>query len=149
MGIRDSDYTAIQMTILNSADWMGFLTVLSGNQVVLVHLLGLFSSCLGRRTTTHNRMFGLVGERIGTELPPIVMVPSPGLVPWIRVQSRYRPEDDQLDLLKTSEERTIPAPVVERQDDEMSVQNICFIPKAWAPYFLAPLSPWQALQTYN
>jgi hypothetical protein len=28
------DYPAIQTNILNSSDWMGFLTVLSGNQVV-------------------------------------------------------------------------------------------------------------------
>jgi hypothetical protein len=28
------DYPAIQTNILNSSDWMGFLTILSGNQVV-------------------------------------------------------------------------------------------------------------------
>jgi hypothetical protein len=38
------DYNAIQTTILNSSDWMGFLMVLPGNQVVRVHSLGLFSS---------------------------------------------------------------------------------------------------------
>jgi hypothetical protein len=75
------DYGAIQTTILNSADWMGFLTVLSGNQVILVHSLSLFSSGLGHPTSAHNRMFGLLGKRIGTERLPIVMVPSAGLIP--------------------------------------------------------------------
>jgi hypothetical protein len=143
------DYNAIQTAILNSADWMGFLTVIAGNQVVLVHSLGLYSSGLGRPTAAHNRIFGLIGERVGTDLPPIVMVPSAGLVPWIKVQSRYQPHIDQINQLATGEARTILAPTVERDEDEMSVQNICFVPKAWAPYFLAPLSPWQALQTYD
>jgi hypothetical protein len=48
------DYPGIQTTIVNSSDWMGFLTVLSGNQVVLVHSLGLFSSGLGSPTPAHN-----------------------------------------------------------------------------------------------
>jgi hypothetical protein len=58
------NYAAIQTTILNSLDWMGFLTVLAGNQVVLVHSLGLFSSGLGRPTPAHNRIFGLLGEKV-------------------------------------------------------------------------------------
>jgi hypothetical protein len=37
------DYSAIQTAILNSVEWMGFLTVIAGNQVVLVHSLGLYS----------------------------------------------------------------------------------------------------------
>jgi hypothetical protein len=57
----NQDYNSIQMTILNSLDWMGFLTVLPGNQVVQVHSLGFFSSGLGRPRPAHNRMFGLLG----------------------------------------------------------------------------------------
>jgi hypothetical protein len=60
------DYPSIQTTILNLSDWLGFLTVLAGNQVVLVHSLGLFSSGLGRPTSAHNRMFGLLGKKIGS-----------------------------------------------------------------------------------
>jgi hypothetical protein len=44
---------------------------------------------------------------------------------------------------------TIPGPTIQLEEDEVSVQNICFIPKVWAPYFLAPLSPYLALQTYS
>jgi hypothetical protein len=43
----------------------------------------------------------------------------------------------------------IAIPDEETKENEVSVQNLCFLPKAWAPYFLAPLSPWQALQTFN
>ncbi len=43
---------------------------------------------------------------------------------------------------------TIPGPPVEVEEDEVSIQNIYFIPKAWAPYFLAPLPPILALPTY-
>jgi hypothetical protein len=58
------DYAGIQTTILNSSDWMGFLTILTDNQVVLVHSLGLFSIVLGRPTLAHNMIFGLLGERL-------------------------------------------------------------------------------------
>ncbi len=67
------DYPAIQTNILNSTDWMGFLTVLAGNQAVLIHSLGLFSVGLGRPTPAHNRMFRLLGEKVGTGLPPILL----------------------------------------------------------------------------
>ena len=142
------DYPTISTAILNSSDWMGFLTVLPNNQVVLVHSLGLFSSGLGRATPAHNRIFGLIGERVGTGLPPIVMVPSAGLVPWIKIQTHPEPTKEALEVLETTERRTISAPE-EDDDNAMSVQNICFVPKAWAAYFLAPMSPWNALKVYR
>jgi hypothetical protein len=143
------DYPGIQTTIVNSSDWMGFLTVLSGNQVVIVHSLGLFSSGLGSPTRAHNRIFGLVGERVGSDMPPNVMAPSPGLVPWLKIQACYRPDTEELMALDGSESFAIPRPTIEVDDDEVSVQNICFIPIDWAPYFLAPLSPYLALQTFS
>jgi hypothetical protein len=30
-----------------------------------------------------------------------------------------------------------------------SVQNLCYVPKAWSAYFLPPMSPWQALTTFR
>jgi hypothetical protein len=146
------DYNAIQVTILNSADWMGFLTVLSDDQVVLVHSLGLFSSGLGRQTAAHNRIFGLLGEKVGNELPPMVMAPMAGLVPWLRVQEQLEPDGANLAPLETGVNRTIPipaAPLTENDDGRRSVQNVCFVPKAWAAYFLAPMTPWHALQVYK
>jgi hypothetical protein len=118
------DYPGIQTTIVNSPGWMGFLTVLSGNQVVLVHSLGLFSSGLGSPTPVHNRIFRLVGERVGSDLPPIAMAPSPGLVPWLKIQARYRPDTEELMALDGSEAFTIPRPAIEADGNEVSVQNI-------------------------
>ena len=37
---------------------------------------------------------------------------------------------------------------MEEDENKMLVQNICFVTKAWAPYFLAPMSPWDALKVY-
>jgi hypothetical protein len=44
----------------------------------------------------------------------------------------------------------IPKPTMEEDDDEMSVQNIGFVPKkAWAAsYFLDPMFPWIALRVF-
>jgi hypothetical protein len=117
--------------------------------VVLVHSLGLFSSGLGSPTLAHNRIFGLVGERVGSDLPPIVMAPSPGLVPWLKIQARYRPDTEELMALDGRKAFTILRPAIDVDDDEVSVPKICFVPKAWAPYFLAPLSPYLAVQTFS
>jgi hypothetical protein len=43
----------------------------------------------------------------------------------------------------------IPKPVVKNNKDEMSVQNIYFITQAWASYFLAPMSPRDALKVFQ
>jgi hypothetical protein len=51
--------------------------------------------------------------------------------------------------LDGSEALTIPGPAIELEEDEVSVQNICCMPKAWAPHFLALLSPYLALQAYR
>jgi hypothetical protein len=120
---------------------MGCLTVLPGNQAVLVHSLGLFSSGLRSLTAAHKWIFGLVDERAGSDLPPIVMAPSLGFLPWLKMQTCFRPNRKELMALDGSEALTILRPAIEIEDDEVSVQKICFVPKAQAPYFLAPLSP--------
>jgi hypothetical protein len=94
-------------------------------------------------------MFGLLGEKVGTDLPPIVMVPTAGLVSWIKVQARYHPKDAALTALEGQGDVTISKPAEEIPDDKMSVQNLCFITKVWAPYFLAPMSPWDALKVFR
>jgi hypothetical protein len=147
------DYNAIQVTVLNLVDWIGFLTILLDDQVVLVHSLG-FSSGLGRQTAAHNRIFGLLGEKVGNKLPPMVMAPMTGLVPWLRVQEQLEPDDADLVHLESRIDKTIPipipaAPLTEDNDGQRSVQNICFVPKAWAAYFLALMTPWHALQVYK
>ena len=109
---------------------MDFLTVLSDNQVVLVHLLGLFSVGLGCPTPAHNRMFGLLGKKIGTGLPPIVMAPLAGLAPWIKIQARHQPSEASLRALEAGTALTIPLSLDQEGVDDVFVQNIYFLPKA-------------------
>jgi hypothetical protein len=59
------NYNRIVMSLLATADGMVFLTILTGNQVCPIHLLGRFSCGLGRPTQSHNRIFGLLGEKVG------------------------------------------------------------------------------------
>jgi hypothetical protein len=151
------DYPAIVSSLLATADGMVFLTVLTGDQVCPVHSLGKFSCGLGKHTPLHNRIFGLLGEKVGESLPPIAMVPAAGLVPWFQLEERHQPSTEDLAVLETSRDRTVAEPAVtggrENDDDEdrpkVSVQKLVMIPKAWAPYFMEPQSPWKALQTFQ
>jgi hypothetical protein len=77
------------------------------------------------------------------------MVPSAGLVPWIKVQTWYQPKDAKLESLEDRIRMTISKPTTEEDKDKMSVQNVCFVIKAWAPYFLAPMLPWDALKVFR
>jgi hypothetical protein len=63
------DYTAIQNQVVALGDWYVFLTILPNNQVCLIRLLGQHSSGLGRQTA-HNCFCGLLGEKVGDQLPP-------------------------------------------------------------------------------
>jgi hypothetical protein len=153
------DYTTTQNTILSSTEGLCFLTILAGNQVrvVPVHSLGRFSSGLGRNTPANNRIFGLLGEKVGEQLPPTVMVPLAGLIPWLTPQNYHQPTNADLAILKDNADTTVGMPEIAGNEDEdedpdcpqVSVQNICFIPKVWAPYYLAPLTPWEAYATYK
>ncbi len=79
--VHAPDYETIQTSILASSEFMAFLTVVSGDMVTLVQLLGRFSGGLGRQLLSHNQIFGLMGEKVGGELPPMVMAPMAGLAP--------------------------------------------------------------------
>jgi hypothetical protein len=150
------DYNAIVMSLLAASDGMVFLTVLTGNQVCPVHSIGRFSCGLGKHTPSHNRIFGLLGEKIGESLPPVAMVPAAGLAPWFQIEDRHQPRMVDLAGLETSRDRTVGgtrAGIFDSDEEEeqpkVSVQKLVMIPKAWAPYFLEPQSPWEALQTYQ
>jgi hypothetical protein len=132
---------------------MAFLTVVSGDMVTLVQSLGRFSGGLGRQLLSHNQIFGLMGEKVGGELPPMVMAPMSTIAPWLQIMEVVLPTDAQLDELETSSKRTIPLPEFDFEDgtddpvDSAAVQKLGYMPQEWAAYFLEPTSPWQALQT--
>jgi hypothetical protein len=50
--------------------------------------------------------------------------------------------------------KTIPVPIGDLDDEQderpaVSVQNLCYVPKAWAAHFLAPLTPFKALGVFR
>ena len=152
------DYASVVDDITAASDWVGFLTVLKGNAVSLVHSLGQFRTGLGTASPGNGRTFGLLGERLGRGPPPIIMVPSAGgLAAWIRPIALHEPSEAEIEVLKGSDERTIQKPTVtgDKAKDEdpdhprVEVTNLCFIPKAWAAYFLDQCTPYDAYQRYK
>jgi hypothetical protein len=101
------DYNTTQATLLESTDGIVFLMMLAGNQVCVVHSLGQFSSGLGGNTPGNNRIFAFLGEKMGNQLPPIVMVPSTGLIPWLAIRNHHKPRDGDLAELADRAEATI------------------------------------------
>jgi hypothetical protein len=81
------------------------------------------------------------------------MVPPTGLAPWLRVKDADRPalvdlQELQDETIKTVLRSSLDDDVEDNDWPKVSVQNVCFVPKAWAAHFLAPISPWQALHTF-
>jgi hypothetical protein len=147
------DYAAIETSVLASSEFMAFLTVVSGDVVTVVQSFGRFSGGLGRQILSHNRVFGLIGEKVGGELPPMVMAPMAGIAPWMQIMQVNIPGDSELATLSSGDQQTIV--MVEDEDENAavatgaytaSVQRLGYVPRAWAAYFLEPLSPWQALE---
>jgi hypothetical protein len=144
-------YDSIQMSVLASSEFMAFLTVVSGDRVTVVHSLGRFSGGLGKQLLSHQRIFGLIGEKVGGELPPMVMAPMLGIAPFLQIKEVNVPTDAQLGALATTESRTILEPKdADNEDTEVyetaSVQKLGYIPREWAAYFLEPITPWEALE---
>jgi hypothetical protein len=86
------------------------------------------------------------------------MVPAGGLAPtWFQIEDRHQPAKMDLAELEDSQDQTIAEPTVPGNQEadkdntrpKVLVQKLLMIPKAWAPYFLEPQSPWKALQTYK
>jgi hypothetical protein len=118
-GSGTPDYAAIQNQVVASKDWYGFLTILPKHQVCLIHALGPHSSGLGKQTPAHNRFFGLLGDKIGDQLPPVVMAPSLGLTPWLKIKDVHRLAPGDLQELE-NEIKTVLQPSLDDNvvDDE-------------------------------
>jgi hypothetical protein len=110
------DYNAIVLTsLLAASDGMVFLTVLARNEVCPVHSIGRFTCRLGKHTPLHNRIFGLLGEKVEESLPPVAMVPAGGLAPWLQIEDhRHQPATTDLAELEASRHWTISEPTITR-----------------------------------
>jgi hypothetical protein len=118
------------MSVLASSEFMSFLTVVSGDMVTVVQSLGQFSGGLSRQLLSHNRIFGLIGEKVGGELPPMVMAPVSGITPWLQIMEVRLPTDAQLATLEGSDEKTLPQDDEDHEDDDetASVQKLGYVP---------------------
>jgi hypothetical protein len=146
------EYATIEMLILASSEFMAFFTLVSGDMVTLVQSFGRFSGGLGRQLLSHNQIFGLIGEKVGGELLPMVMAPNLGIAPWLHIMEVVLPTDAQLVELAASGERTLQLPEFDFEDgidsqvDAAAVQKLGYMPREWAAYFLEPTPPLEALQ---
>jgi hypothetical protein len=86
------------------------------------------------------------------------MVPFGGLLPWLKIQNLHQWTPEDLQDLANHQSKAVLRPQLasgtEDQDEDIDqpqvcVQNLCFIPKPWAAQFLAPLSPWGAMQAFQ
>ena len=59
---------------------------------------------------SHNRNFGMMGDKIGGSLPPIAIMPVTGLVPWIQLETQVKPREVELEGLATETEGLITVP---------------------------------------
>jgi hypothetical protein len=118
------DYIAIQNQVAASEDWYVFPTILPDHQVCLIHWLGRYSSGLRRQTAAHNRFFRLLGKKVGDGLPPVVMVPSTGLAPWLRVKDVHRPAPADLQELEDETIKTVLRPSLDDNVEDNATQSI-------------------------
>ena len=147
-----ADYPGIISSLLSAADRIVFLKVLQGNQVCIGQSVGRFSCGLGRPTAAHNRIFGLMGEKVGGSLPPIAMVPTAGLVQWIQLETQIKTMETDLEGLAADPKEVIVAPVGTVSAGArplVEVQILVMVPRAWAPYFLEPQLPWETLGLFE
>ena len=146
------EYVTIITPLLATADGMVFLTVLARDQVYMVHSIGRFRCGIGKLTPSNNFIFGILGEKVGYQIPPIAIVTTAGLVPWFQLEEMCQPLAVDIAILETAQEITVTEPLVTGYADDrpkFSFQKLLMIPKAWPPYFMVPQSPWGALLTFK
>ena len=80
------EYVDIITPLLATSNGMVFLKLLVGDQVYTLHLIGRFIYGIVKHTPAHNRIFGILVENVGDQLPPIYMVPEAGLVSWFQME---------------------------------------------------------------
>ena len=147
-----ADYPGIISSLLSAADRTVFLKVLQGNQMYIGQSVGSFSCGLGRPTASHNRFFGIIGEKVGGSLRPIAMVPTTGLIQWIQLKTKIKTMETDLEGLAADPKEVIAAPlgtVSAGARPLVEVQILVILSRAWAPYFLGPQLPWEALGLFE
>jgi hypothetical protein len=131
------------------------MTANSVNDVVpinVLHSIGCYSAGFGGSNTLHGQTLALLGEKVDTQLPPLVRCnvdPEDDLAHGLAMEGTTVPSGAQVDayfnapghLDLTTHQR------VQLGSTNMNLSNICPLPTAWAPYFMDYKSPYEALKT--
>jgi hypothetical protein len=137
--------------ITNSDKLMCFLTISRNGLVSVAHTLGKYSAGLDMSSAAQNRVFALLGEKIGGQLPPGVMVPTAGLVPMLTLKPYgVPPKEDLVAELEAADPSvalaTTTAGQVAGQGEWVELSQLVYIPQKWAPYLMKEMTAWQALK---
>jgi hypothetical protein len=119
-------------------------------QVNLLHSAAKYSADFGGSNVLHGRTLALLGEAIGDQLPMMVRFnddPTENLTHALVLESVIVPTKAQVDanFAAPTAGNLMTAVTVLTGVVEMRLACLCPIPHAWAPYFLKPLSPTDAL----
>jgi hypothetical protein len=126
-----------------------------------VSRLSRFRSGIGQTSRFDGNVYGFLGEVEETQLPPLVKLPdNMSLRQVLAVRELTAPSDGEFDAWYGDGPTDPRVPV---QGDELIVEEggvlgeqrrvkvpyLQYLPTAWAPYFMAPQTPEQAMRTWR
>jgi hypothetical protein len=141
--------------ILNSDTLIMYLTATNISaddvRVTIIYSISKYSAGFGGSNTLHGITLGLLGEMVGTQLPPLVQFnvdPGEGLVHTVTMEEVIVPMDALVDTYFGSPiaRKLMTQPTVAQGGMAMNMSNFCPIPLSWAPYFMDSKAPYQALK---
>ena len=152
--------------VLASEKLESFLTVTTpaetGKAVVIaVSRLSRFRSGIGQTSRFDGNVYGFLGEVEAHQLPPLVKLPdNMSLRQALATRELTAPSGEEFDAWYGDGPTNPRVPIqgdelmVEEggavgQEERVKVPFLQYLPAAWAPYFLAPQSPEQAMRTWR
>jgi hypothetical protein len=141
---------AMSTSILGSDDLSLFLTVttLAGSEVSVSVISGMsrYNVGLGAVSAFGGKTFGFFGEFEDGQLPPLLQLPG-DLKDCIAPLAKKAPTAETLDAYYAVAQDSALLPLqTPATSDEVSVPRLQYLPKAWAPYFMAAGPPENALK---
>ena len=152
--------------VLASEHLACFLTVTTPMEtgkatVITVSRLSRFRSGIGQTSRFDGNVYGFLGEVEETQLPPLVKLPdNMSLRQVLAVRELTAPSDGEFDAWYGDGPTDPRVPVhgdeliveeggVLGEQRRVKVPYLQYLPTAWAPYFMAPQTPEQAMRTWR
>lgn len=130
-----------------------FLTVAPDSpRIMLVRSLARFNVSFGAVNEFHGRVFGRVGEFIDGQMPRLWRAPQEDTGATLFETSRPKVSNDALEAHYGAHETLLAPWAGEVAADAepgtyVILCRLAYVPMEWAPYFLDPMTPWQAIKT--